>query len=283
MSRSSGINAACSVREKITDWGFPQVAILRLIVTVAEDLMVLGKAESTLQSTTGGKWSFEDGGLHEMVDRLHAVGYLRPPEQINNGGGPRKRLRLMVLPHGYDTHNVEVHPLVSELCHLLGIQEVDDLGGLSAVAGGGFGKLSDAECCTVIKDLGLLSCVLAGSLVEVPVGAKGGWGPYRCSYCDAETAKSLSTVRPCADDRNIELFKTLEVFLKLDDFQSSVKVRVWAMMSLKRMLNHTRDLMHLSLAQSALGKWCVNALQSSKREIRIAAGYVVFRKMFVGE
>lgn len=255
------------------------MTILRLVVTVTEDPMVLNKAESTLRSTTGGKWSFEDIVLDEMVGRLRAVGYQRSPEEVGNSGGPRKRLRLMVLPHKHDTHSdthsVDAHPLVSELYHLLENKEVDDLSGLNTVAGGGFDKLSESQRCTIVKNLGLLSCALAGSLIEVPVvGPKWGWGPYKCSYCDAETVKSPPTVRPCADDRNVELFKTLEVFLRLDNFQRSVEVRVWAMMSLKRMLNHTRDLMHLSLAQSSLGKWCINALQSSKREIRIAAGYV---------
>lgn len=256
------------------------MTILRLVVTVAEDPMVLDKAVSTLQSTTEGKWSFEEMSLDEMLGRLHAVGHRRPTETIGNSGGPRKRLRLMVLPHKHDTHNVEVHPLVSELYHLLDNEEVDDLRGLSTVAGDGFDKLSESQRCTIVKDLGLLSCALAGSLIEAPVvGPKWGWGPYKCSYCDAGSVKSSSIVRPCANDRNVELFKTLEVFLKLDNFQRSVEVRVWAMMSLKRMLNHTRDLVHLSLAQSSLGKWCINALQSSKREIRIAAGYVNLKKM----
>lgn len=257
------------------------MAILRLVFTVAEDHIVLNKAESTLQSTTEGKWSCEDTGLHEMVGRLEAVEYRKPSEQIDNGGGPRKRLRLMVLPHKYEAHNVGAHPLISELYYLLKSKEVDDLRGLSTVASNGFDKISEAERCTMVKDLGLLSCALAGSLAEAPVvGSKWGWGPYKCSYCDAEVVKSSSTVRPCADDKNIELFKTLEMFLRLDNFQRSVGVRVWAMMSLKRMLNHTRDLMHLSLAQSALGRWCINALQSSKREIRIAAGYVSLRDVY---
>lgn len=255
------------------------MAILRLVVTVADDHMILSKAESTLQSTTEGKWTFEDVGLHEMVGRLDTVEYRKPSEKIDNGDGPRKRLRLMVLPHKHGARGVGTHPLISELYCLLENKEVDDLRGLSTVAGDGFDKLSEVERCTIVKDLGLLSCALAGSLIEAPVvGPKWGWGPYKCSYCDAETVKSPSTVRPCADDWNIELFKTLEVFLKLDNFQRSVEVRVWAMMSLKRMLNHTRDLMHLSLAQSALGRWCINALQSSKREIRIAAGYVNLRE-----
>lgn len=258
--------------------------ILRLVVTVAEDPMVLDKAVSALQPTTEGKRSLQETGPDEMLGQLHAVGYWRPTEKIGNSGGPRKRLRLMVLPHKHDTHNVEVHPLVSELYHLLGNEEVDDLTGLSTVAGDGFDKLSESQRCTIVKDLGLLSCALAGSLVEVPVvGPKWGWGPYKCSYCDAESVKSSSIVRPCANDRNVELFKTLEVFLKLDNFQRSVEVRVWAMMSLKRMLNHTRDLVHLSLAQSSLGKWCINALQSSKREIRIAAGYVNFKMAMAWE
>lgn len=252
------------------------MAILRLIIGTAEDSTVLGKAKSALKLAAGEGLVLKDKGLQEKMDRLRIFEDQNPPEQVGGSNGPRKRLRLMTLPTKNNTQNAEVHLLVSEVYCLLGNQETNDLGGLSAVAGDGFNKLTEADRCTTVKDLGFLSCSLAGSLDESREFRQSKeWISYKCSYCDADTTKSPLTVRPYADDRNSELFKTLEVFLKLDKFQMSVGVRVWAIMSLKRMLNHTRDLMHLSLAQSALGRWCLNALQSSRREIRIAAGWVV--------
>ena len=44
------------------------------------------------------------------------------------------------------------------------------------------------------------------------------------------------------------------------------------MMALGRVLSHTNEEQHLSLATSTFGQWCLQALQSSMRELRIAAG-----------
>lgn len=256
------------------------MAILRLVVGIATDSAVLGKAKSALYSTSEGKWTFKGKGLQEKADRLGALECQKNPELVDNSNGPRKRLRLTTLPTKGDTQRVDVHPLVLEVYRLLGNREVDNLGGLSLVAGDGFNKITEAERCIAVRDLGLLSCALAGSLTESRgVHLPKKWGSYKCSYCDAETGKPPSAARLYADDKNSELFRTLEVFLKLDKFQRSIEVRVWAIMSLKRMLNHTHDLTHLSLDRSALGKWCINALQSSRREIRIAAGYVALYGM----
>ena len=44
------------------------------------------------------------------------------------------------------------------------------------------------------------------------------------------------------------------------------------MMALRRVLSHTSDEPYLNLVTSAFGHWCLQALQSSVRELRIAAG-----------
>lgn len=256
------------------------MAILRLVLGIVEDPTTLERTKNILQSIAEGKWTFKDKRLQEKVDRLYTIEYRRSFEQIDNSNGPRKRLRLMTMPGKNNGFRVEAHPLVSEVYCLLGDQEADDLAGLSIVASDGFKKLDEAERCTAVKYLGLASCALAGSLIESSViGQATGWGSYKCLHCDADTARLPLTARLYADEGSNELFKTLEVFLKLDSFQRSAKVRVWGLMSLKRMLNHTRELTHMNLRE-ALGAWCLNALTSSRKEIRIAAGYVLLELYF---
>ncbi|KAG5944560.1 hypothetical protein E4U60_005826 [Claviceps pazoutovae] len=50
------------------------------------------------------------------------------------------------------------------------------------------------------------------------------------------------------------------------------KTRVAAMVSLKRLIAHCEDPMFLNLETSGPGQWCLQALNSSIRELRIAAG-----------
>ena len=69
-----------------------------------------------------------------------------------------------------------------------------------------------------------------------------------------------------------ELLTTLSNLIRLPKIQKSRQPRIAAMMALGRMLSHTSDEQYLNLATSAFGQWCLQALQSSLRELRIAAG-----------
>lgn len=72
------------------------------------------------------------------------------------------------------------------------------------------------------------------------------------------------------------------MFVKLinsKSFLESRRPRVIAMIALRRLVVHSRDAEMLDLEKSALGQWCLQALQSSLRELRIAAGRAI--TMFV--
>ena len=68
-----------------------------------------------------------------------------------------------------------------------------------------------------------------------------------------------------------ELFTTLENLVKLYELRKPLTGRIWAMMSLRRMVNHTKDKTYLGLHKAPLGQWCLQSLNSSLREVRIAA------------
>lgn len=74
-----------------------------------------------------------------------------------------------------------------------------------------------------------------------------------------------------------EVFSTVVSLIKLSKIQKFRRPRVAAMLALKRLLSHTAKEEHLDLTTSAFGQWCLQALHSSIRELRIAAGSVETR------
>ena len=74
-----------------------------------------------------------------------------------------------------------------------------------------------------------------------------------------------------------EAFSTIVNLIKLPKPQKLRRPRVAAMLALKRLLSHIVKGEHLDLTASASGQWCLQALNSSLRELRIAAGSVVQR------
>lgn len=78
---------------------------------------------------------------------------------------------------------------------------------------------------------------------------------------------------------NSELHSTVsgifERLIGLSCFLESRRPRVVAMVALRRIILHSRDADVLDLEKSALGQWCLQSLQSSLRELRIAAGRAI--------
>lgn len=71
-----------------------------------------------------------------------------------------------------------------------------------------------------------------------------------------------------------EVFSTIASLVKLPKTKKFRRPRVAAMLALKRLLSHTVKEEHLDLTTSAFRQWCLQALHSSIRELRIAAGSV---------
>lgn len=250
------------------------MVVIRLVLDVSKDPEITRKARSLLQSDTEGGWNFRNEKLQEEAYRLRTIEISESLGQKDNNGGRRKRPRLVTKD---ELPSVETHPLVLETFRLLGYKGAAGLQGLSTVVlRDAFNKIDEYDQCTVVQSLGLISCILAGNLTEGPELDQRNLQctHYYCSYCDAETTGTFLAARSYADERNDVLFTVLEILQKLDSFRGSSRVRVWGLMSIRRILNHTRNLKHLSLF-GAFGKCCFESLKSSRREIRIAAGYTL--------
>ncbi len=183
--------------------------------------------------------------------------------------------------------------LTSRVFSLLGSQIASDLDGLHLVAEWdssthcldsywkltiyrkGFATLSTTDRCKALKDIGFVACAAAGTL-DGAVESIGSMESMSCSVCDSASASAEQATSPSEwDDRERkELVMTLRSILKNAEFQNSTQPRMWAMLSIGRLVRHSSYCDFLNLASSYLGRWCLHSLQSSLRELRLAAGYV---------
>ena len=139
-----------------------------------------------------------------------------------------------------------------------------------------FARLSEEEQCSLYTALGQLACASVPTLSEVSVAGRGRLVHNKCYICDTDL-KETSVLAPWEGSGSAEAFSTMINLIKLPKTHKLRRPRVAAMLALKRLLSHTVQEEHLDLTRSAFGQWCLQALRSSTRELRIAAGLVITR------
>ena len=122
-----------------------------------------------------------------------------------------------------------------------------------------FPTLSEDDQCKLFASIGGVPCKLAQTWSL----AQG-----QCYVCDAEEPRSRNTDQSLCTI----LLTTTTNLLKLLHGQGTPRPRVAAMVSVKRLLAHSTDPNYLDLKISPIGQWCLQALRSSLRDLRIAAG-----------
>ena len=138
-----------------------------------------------------------------------------------------------------------------------------------------FTRLSEEEQCSLYTAIGHLACASVQTL-EVSAGGLGRLGLNKCHICDTNI-KDTSVSAPWEGSGSAEAFSTIISLIKLPKTHGLRRPRVSAMLALKRLLSHTLKEEYLDLKTSAFGQWCLQALHSSTRELRIAAGLVITR------
>lgn len=124
--------------------------------------------------------------------------------------------------------------------------------------------------------IGQVACASAQALSETSISERGRPVRNKCYICDTDM-RGNSVSAPWEGCESEEVFSTIVSLIKLPKTQKSRRPRVAAMLALKRLLSHTVKEEHLDLTTSAFGQWCLQALHSSIRELRIAAGSVETR------
>jgi len=245
-----------------------QVVLLRLILDITQDRAVIIKATEALDATTGGGWKCKDPVLDKKLKVV--LPPVREEVGIDDGHGPRKRRRLTA--DEMSAPEELTNSLVRKCYSLLhdGDQDITDLTGLKSAAVDGFGKLSENDRCATVHTMGLVACASAGDLERT--GTEWEY-VYRCGFCDSD-APYPRRKRGFASEVVDELLGAVEAIHKLEKFTESPEIRAWGVETVSRMVNHTQAVAHLDMEGSVMGEWCMGLLQSTRRELRIAAGYV---------
>lgn len=96
----------------------------------------------------------------------------------------------------------------------------------------------------------------------------------QCSIC-LKGDKSSPAPKPRDSTVHSVVGSIFSKVIGLASFRESRRPRVVAMVALRRIILHCRDPDMLDLEKSVLGQWCLQALQSSLRELRIASGRAI--------
>ncbi|KAL6718301.1 serine/threonine-protein kinase M1 [Lecanora helva] len=181
---------------------------------------------------------------------------------------PHKRARLCAAVNRGNSSDVRVQ-LITGIHELVNKQGNHGLSDLSEVTRNVYPNLSEDKQCSLHSSIGLLACASAQSLESST--EEQNIKQMKCQVCDNDS-NGTRTVAVWEGHEADEAFSTIANLVKLSKAQKSRRPRVTAMLALRRLLSHTGNADHLNLADSQFGQWCLQALHSSIRELRIAAG-----------
>ena len=133
--------------------------------------------------------------------------------------------------------------------------------------------MTEEAQCMIFETFGQLACAAAGSLHHSITEGQERRSLNHCILCD--TDRPESNISLIDDVESNVLFSTLDDLIGSPSFQRAKRPRICAMTAFERLLSHTNNHGILNFNESRLGRWCLQALRSSVRELRLAAGFVV--------
>ena len=226
--------------------------------------------------------------MHFHKSLVNAPGH---DTDIDIDDGPRKRLRLENNSDSRNTEDVSLAikrrifkilsiPETTSLAEALpSIKYVDSLWHIILSSFNNsrdmYPNFNEATQCELLFWLGRVACAGAKRLTESPATCRQTSTLYNCSMCDKQSPRRSQT-SPIIDTDSNGLISNLANLSKLPQLHRLGKPRVAAMLAIERALRHCEEQAHLDLTASVLGQCCLQALRSSSRDLRIAAGYDTF-------
>ncbi|CAM1502082.1 Fc.00g040660.m01.CDS01 [Cosmosporella sp. VM-42] len=134
----------------------------------------------------------------------------------------------------------------------------------------GFQKAEEPTQCLAI-DLLSRTCCLTDNMTAAPGTSPPRARDFNCLICDIDST-TLDSVPSAAISSKSEAQLILAKLIRSAPLLTSRRPRVAAMIALRRLVLHSNDPDTLNLETSVLGQWCLQSLNSSVRELRIAAG-----------
>ncbi|KAF5250172.1 hypothetical protein FANTH_4592 [Fusarium anthophilum] len=208
--------------------------------------------------------SFEDSAVQEIIETL-ALNY-EPPDTGSQDRPKRRKIAQA------DSSPMAV--LMRRLGDVIGLADVDDdFLDLENQILGAFPKADISRQCLMLDLLSRISCVADGGK-EAINGTKAAVTETACSICEHNAPPVRSNLHGAIVHKSrIEaLFTKL---IRLPALAESRRPRVAAMLAVRRVILHCEDTELLNLETSGIGQWCLQSLNSSMRELRIAAGRVL--------
>lgn len=133
---------------------------------------------------------------------------------------------------------------------------------------------SEREQCDLLSVFGKIAC--AGSQSLQPTSSnRESWQDSTCIACEATDSQHYDVPFHWDTDISNETWKdviaALIAITKEESFDKSSKPRVLMAVAIRRVFTHISNPDYLNLEVSPLGKWLINAMTRSLRELRIAA------------
>ncbi|KAF4494809.1 uvsb pi-3 kinase [Fusarium agapanthi] len=208
--------------------------------------------------------NFEDSAVQEIIKTL-ALNY-EPPD---TGSQDRPKRRKVA-----QTNSSPMAVLMRRLGDVLGLVDVDDdFLDLENQILGAFPKADISRQCLMLDLLSRISCVADGGN-ETINDTKAAVTETACSICEHNAPPVRSNLHGAIVHKS-RIEALLTKLIRLPALAESRRPRVAAMLAIRRVILHCEDTELLNLETSGIGQWCLQSLNSSVRELRIAAGRVL--------
>ena len=244
--------------------------------------------DSQIESIQSPKVVFEDLELRNAYESCFNNNKSTAVECLEEGR-PAKRLRLseaIQVRNRFDDTSF----LASELSRLLSIKLPHGITSLHETAAYAmfflarrshayksrepFSRLSESDQCSVLLVIGRIACTHDERLINTMGIVEKHELLEQCLIC--ERPESPNNRKPTSGENDdVDLLPVLKSLLDVPQMHKKRRLGVIAMLTLKRLLSHTRDEKSLSLMTSTYGQWCLQSLQNPARDLRIAAGFVL--------
>lgn len=134
-----------------------------------------------------------------------------------------------------------------------------------------FLKSSEDDHIRAFSIIGRLACAKGQPLAMPIFPSDKDLQQYRCSICDVDLgSRRLINILELSDTE--ELFDAITNLYQMAQKTKYSRPRVAAILTMKRLLSHFENLAYLDISSSSFGRWCLQGLKSSMRDLRVAAG-----------
>ncbi|KAK0703579.1 hypothetical protein B0T26DRAFT_658923 [Lasiosphaeria miniovina] len=206
----------------------------------------------------------EDVRSDKFLDRLLCERVKELRLEPNNRDAPQPAAKR----RKFAPQSSPLRKVVEQLCRLVHAHPTTSLDSLENLLIDTFPSMDEDGQCQAIELSTRISCDADGTL-EVKKTENGLSPRFQCSFCGTSAGNLCDNPDNSAKRLSSAVFSRI---IRLPALLESRRPRVYAMIALRRIIRHSEDKNLWDLEKSGPGQWCLQSLNSSIRELRIAAG-----------